>query len=99
MQNGVPVTGLSGAASSERRYTIQVPAGRTQLRVQTSGGTGDADLYVRQGSAPTTTTYTCRPYQGGNNETCTISNPAAGTWHVMVRGYSAYSGLSLVGSY
>ncbi|WP_343225130.1 S8 family peptidase [Luteimonas sp. MC1750] len=99
LQNGVPVTGLSGAASSERRYTIQVPAGRTQLRVQTSGGTGDADLYVRQGSAPTTTTYTCRPYQGGNNETCTINNPAAGTWHVMVRGYSAYSGLSLVGSY
>lgn len=99
LQNGVPVTGLSGAASSERRYTIQVPAGRSQLRVQMSGGTGDADLYVRQGSAPTTTSYTCRPYRAGNAETCTINSPAAGTWHVMVRGYSAYSGVSLVGSY
>lgn len=99
LQNGVPVTGLSGAASSERRYTIQVPAGRSQLRVQMSGGTGDADLYLRQGSAPTTTSYTCRPYQGGNNETCTINSPAAGTWHVMVRGYNTYSGVSLVGSY
>src|SRR5690606_21058057 len=95
LQNGVPVTGLSGAAGSERRCTIQVPAGRSQLRIQTSGGTGDADLYVRFGSAPTTSTYTCRPYLSGNNETCTINSPSAGTWHVLVRGYSAYSGLTL----
>ncbi|NLA67769.1 MAG: S8 family serine peptidase [Gammaproteobacteria bacterium] len=99
LQNGVPVTGLSGAASSERRYTIQVPAGRSQLQLQMSGGTGDADLYVRFGSAPTTTTYNCRPYRTGNSETCTFSNPSAGTWHVLVRGYSAYSGVSLVGTY
>ncbi|GGK00503.1 S8 family peptidase [Luteimonas terricola] len=99
LQNGVPVTGLSGAASSERRYTIQVPTGRSQLRLQMSGGTGDADLYLRHGSAPTTTAYTCRPYLTGNNETCTINSPAAGTWHVLVRGYSAYSGVSLVGTY
>nr|WP_268236956.1 PPC domain-containing protein [Luteimonas terricola] len=95
----MPVTGLSGAASSERRYTIQVPTGRSQLRLQMSGGTGDADLYLRHGSAPTTTAYTCRPYLTGNNETCTINSPAAGTWHVLVRGYSAYSGVSLVGTY
>ncbi|MGY0651649.1 S8 family peptidase [Luteimonas sp. A537] len=99
LQNGVPVTGLSGAANSERRYTIQVPAGRSQLRVQTSGGSGDVDLYVRQGSAPTTSTYSCRPYRAGNAETCTFNSPAAGTWHVLVRGYSAYSGVSVVGSY
>ncbi|MEN1957060.1 PPC domain-containing protein [Luteimonas sp. MJ204] len=99
LQNGVPVTGLSGAANSERRYTIQVPAGRSQLRVQTSGGSGDVDLYVRQGSAPTTSTYSCRPYRAGNAETCTFNSPAAGTWHVLVRGYSAYSGVSVVGTY
>jgi len=99
LQNGVPVTGLSGAANSERRYTIEVPAGRSQLRVQTSGGSGDVDLYVRQGSAPTTSTYSCRPYRAGNAETCTFNSPAAGTWHVLVRGYSAYSGVSVVGTY
>jgi hypothetical protein len=60
-----------------------------------SGGTGDADLYVRQGSQPTTTTYNCRPYLSGNTESCSISNPAAGTWYVSVRGYSAYSGVNL----
>src|SRR5690606_30257303 len=99
LTNGVPVTGISGAASSQQFWTRSVPAGATNLSFQTSGGSGDADLYVRFGSAPTTSTYDCRPYQNGNNETCSFPSPAAGTWHVMLRGYSAYSGVSLVGSY
>ena len=64
-----------------------------------SGWTGDADLYVKYGSAPTTSSYDCRPYTGGNNEVCDIANVRAGTYHVMLRGYRAYSGVSLVGSY
>ena len=64
-----------------------------------AGGTGDADLYVQHGAQPTATSYECRPYLVGNNETCTISSPAAGTWHVMIRGFSTFSGISLTGSY
>lgn len=88
-------TNLSGAASSWKHFTLDINAGTTALNVSISGGTGDADLYVNRGSQPTTSTYTCRPYKQGNNETCTISNPQAGTWHVSVRGYSSYSGLTL----
>ena len=99
LQNGVPVTGISGASGSQQFWTINVPAGASNLQIRTSGGTGDADLYVRFGSAPTTTTYNCRPYQTGNTETCTFAAPSAGTYHVMLRGYSAFSGVSLVGSY
>ena len=99
LQNNVPVTGLGAASGASLSYTVEVPAGRSQLRVAISGGSGDADLYVRQGSAPTDTTYTCRPYLSGNNETCTINNPAAGTWHVRVKGYSTFSGVSLNAQY
>ncbi len=99
LTNGVAVTGLSGAAGSARYWTIEVPAGATNLNIAMSGGTGDADLYVRRGSAPTTSTYDCRPYQSGNNESCPFATPTAGTYHVMVRGYSSYAGASLVGSY
>jgi serine protease len=60
-----------------------------------SGGTGDADLYIRQGSQPTLTTYDCRPYENGNDETCSFSNPTADTWHIGVYGYTAASGVSL----
>ncbi|HEX4872994.1 MAG TPA: S8 family peptidase [Nevskiaceae bacterium] len=99
LSNGVPVTGLSGAAGTELRFTLQVPSGASNLSFQMSGGSGDADLYVRFGTAPTTTSYDCRPYLGGNAETCTFATPQVGTYHVMVRGYSSFSGVSLVGSY
>lgn len=42
-------------------------------------GTGDADLYVRWGSAPTSSSYTCRPYKNGSNEECVLEVPAGTT--------------------
>ncbi len=88
-------TSLSGTSSSWKHYAITVPSGAASLTVTQSGGSGDADLYVRQGSQPTTSSYNCRPYLSGNNETCIISNPGAGTWYVSVRGYASYSGVSV----
>lgn len=99
LENGVAVTNLSGSQGSETFFTLEVPDGAENLVFQISGGSGDADLYVRFGSAPTTSSYDCRPYRNGNNETCSFDNPQAGTWHVMLRGYQAYSGVALVGSY
>ncbi len=78
---------------------MDVPSGASDLSFVMSGGSGDADLYVKFGSQPTTSSYDCRPYQSGNNETCNISNVQAGTYHVMIRGYSSYSGVSLTGSF
>src|SRR5690606_22175367 len=99
LNDGVPVTGISGGSGSTQYWTMQVPSGASNLSFQMSGGSGDADLYVRHGSQPTTSTYNCRPYLNGNNETCTMPAATAGTWHVMVRGYSSFSGVSLVGNY
>jgi hypothetical protein len=99
LTNGVPVSGLSGTIGSETFYTIVVPAGQDDLEIQISGGSGDCDLYVRRNAAPTLTAYDYRPYQVGNNETVTVESPAAGTWYIMLRGYTAYSGLTLVATY
>ncbi len=98
LSNGVPVTGISGATSSQQFWKVTVPAGRT-LTITMSGGTGDADLYTRQGSKPTTTTYSCRPYLSGNNETCSVSSTVAGDYYIMLRGYSAFSGVTLKATY
>lgn len=98
LADGQAKTGLSGAANSETFYTMTVPSGATNVTFTMSGGSGDADMYVRAGSKPTSSTYDCRPYKGGNSEECSIDNPTAGTYHVMLRGYSAYSAVSLVGN-
>ena len=99
LQNGVPISNLSGSLGSERHYYMPVPSGATNLKFEISGGTGDADLYVKFGSPPTTSSYDCRPYLSGNNESCTFSTPQTGTYYVMIRAYQAYSGVTLKGSY
>jgi vibriolysin len=55
---------------------------------------------VRAGSAPTTTTYDCRPYKTGNAEVCDLAaKTTTTTFYVMVRAYSSFSGVTLKGSY
>jgi len=98
LTNGTAVTAIGGATGSTKYYRVATPAGRT-LSVRISGGTGDADLYTKFGSRPTTSSYLCRPYLNGNTETCTTSNTSAGDYYVMLRGYSTYSGVSLIASY
>jgi len=100
LANGVAVALPAKALGTwSSTYTLAVPAGRTTLTFSISGGSGDADLYVRYGASPTATTYPGRPYKTGNYETCTFNSPQAGTWYVRVRAYAAYSGVSLKGSY
>jgi secreted trypsin-like serine protease len=84
-------------------YTVVIPAGTTKLVVNTSGGTGDADLYVYRDSAPSSsvtaavnTSTRCVPYRDGNTETCTFNNPVAGTtYYIRVRAYSSFSGVNM----
>jgi hypothetical protein len=99
LQNGVAVTGIAGFAGSEKFYKIDVPAGQPKLDIVMTGTTGDADLYVKKGAKPTTTDYDYRPYLIGNNESVTIDNPDGATWYIMIRGYAAYSGVSLKATY
>ena len=99
LQSGVPVSNLTAAKGGKLNFTVEVPAGRSQLVVTSSGGNGDADLYVKFGSAPTASSYDCRPYKSGNAETCTLNAPKAGTWHVQLSGFSAFSGVTLKASY
>lgn len=98
LSNGVALT-ISGSSGSKKYYSLDVPAGQASLAFDMSGGTGDADLYVKFGAVPTSSTYDCRPYKSGNAENCSFTNPAAGTWYVMVNGFSAYSSAVLKGTY
>jgi PKD repeat protein len=99
LSNGVAKTGLAAATGAYLKFTMVVPAGATALKFVMSGGTGDADMYVKFGSEPTDSVYDCRPYVSGNAETCTITTAQAGTYYVNLKGYSAFSGVSLTGSF
>jgi serine protease len=96
-QTWTNLSASAGSGMSVRQFVVR--AGATNLKFQISGGTGDADLYVRYGSAPTTSSYTCRPYLNGNSELCTIANPTAGTWYIGLYPYTSYSGVTLTASH
>jgi Zn-dependent metalloprotease len=99
LTNGVAVTNLSGATGSWTNFKITVPASQTQLQIVMSGGTGDADMYVKRGAVPTSTVYDYRPYLTGNAETVTVANPVAGDWYISLNAYAAYSGVTLKATY
>lgn len=94
---------ISGATGSQKLYRVRVNAGATSLVIRTSGGTGDLDLHVRYAQVPqlkanaggTAGSTGCRPYLAGNNETCTFTNPSAGSWYILLDGYEAYAGATL----
>ncbi|VAW39453.1 Extracellular ribonuclease precursor [hydrothermal vent metagenome] len=98
LTNGVTVSGLAASTGNSLEYTMTVPSAATNLTFNIVGGSGDADLYVRFGSAPTQDTYDCRPWLNGNVETCN-ETAQVGTYYIMVRAYTAFSGVSLTGSY
>jgi len=99
LSNGVAVTGIAANVGAQLPYTPAVPSGATNLRFDTTGGTGDADLYVKFGSPPTLSSFDC--VSGGETATdsCVLPSATAGTWYVMVHAYSAISNVSLTGSY
>ncbi len=96
--NPPPWAGIDQSATVARNVEMRwqtpaLPAGSYQFQIT---GSGDADLYVRTGSAPTTSTYDCRPYKAGSNESCLATVNSGATVHVMVRGYAQSSSFRLV---
>lgn len=84
----------SVATGAVLNYTITIPANASNL-VVTITGTGDADLYVKNApinwpaeqGAHNETNFKA-PYIGGSAESVTFPSPGAGTWYVLVHGYS-----------
>ncbi|CAM3237235.1 M43 family zinc metalloprotease [Shewanella violacea] len=97
--NASPRYGLSANTGQYLHYFIDLPAGASNLQVNISGGSGDADLYTRFNAEPTDSSYNCRPYASGNNESCSEPSPSAGRWYVSIKSYSAFADLTLEASF
>jgi hypothetical protein len=99
LEKGVPISNLSAPQDGQLLFAIVVPAGKWNLTIGISGGTGDADLYTRLGSQPTLSIYDCAPGVKNNTESCFVSTPQAGTYYVMVNAFQPFSGVTITASY
>ena len=99
LQNNVELDNLSARRGGEVRFTFDVPENAARLEIRTSGGQGNADLYVRHDTQPTLRTFDCRSIDRGTAESCSANNPDAGTYHIMVNARRNFRGVSLSARY
>lgn len=95
--SGVPLVDLNDVKKGEKMYVLTTTEDNLTINIQLAGGSGDADLYVASNRLPTQVDYDCRPYKSTSNESCEIELQSAGKVYIMLRGYSSYEGVTLVG--
>lgn len=86
---------LDASTGSEDIFAISVPAGASELKVTLSGTNGDADLFVNEGTVVSRSLWDCRSITNTSNEECVITNPAEGTYSILVHAYKTYSSVQL----
>ncbi|MFP6665455.1 MAG: trypsin-like serine protease [Deltaproteobacteria bacterium] len=88
----VIVTGFDGnlgaGTNAEKAYIVSLGSGRQLLRISFNSednGSLGADLYVKHGSAPTTSDNDCARDGSGPHGGCSFASPASGDWHILVK--------------
>jgi len=82
---------LAGNFAAENETSFTVAPGTERFRVVLNGleaGSNDIDLYLKLGSAPTTSVFDLRSINGGVFDDIEVVAPAAGEWFVLVDEYS-----------
>lgn len=86
----------SSATGVSRWHAVRIPQGTRRLVVNTSGGSGNPDVYVAYNSSPSVTNYSCKSTNSSTTEQCAVLNPnTTGTYYIMLRATGAYSGVKL----
>jgi serine protease len=100
LTNRVMLTGQSGSAGASAVYKLDVPTGALALTLRTLQGNGNLSVYVKVGSAGSATNYDFKSASSaGTTKSVAISRPRAATYYVTVVGDSAYSGVTILGTF
>jgi hypothetical protein len=99
LQNGQTVAALAGLPGTRQHFQIDIPPGTGRLAVGTIGGSGDCDLYLSRGALPEPKSYQYVSNGSSTDEAITIHQPAPGTWHILVYGYSRFDGAGLTATW
>ena len=95
LQNGFSQVNLSGETFSTVMFRVIIPAGARDLRFDTSGGSGDCDIFVRFGAQPTDNSFDAAGTGATTAEHLRFGSPAAGAWYVKIDAARAYPGVTL----
>ena len=89
------------AAGGSVVFSIDVPAGARNLVIRSVGGTGDASLFVKAGTAPLAdgSDATARSVHPGNTESVIVNAPVAATWFVRLSAVKDFENVTVLATY
>lgn len=99
LANGVPVENISAPTDGELAFFIDVPPDSGHLIIETSGGTGDADIYVGHEFEPSLVDFDCVGWLAGNDERCWFPIPEPGRYNIVLHAYAAIAGVQLLATF
>ncbi|NRA84279.1 MAG: collagenase, partial [Gammaproteobacteria bacterium] len=76
-------------------FFVDVPANSAKLTIKTTGGTGDADMYVKFAEYASLENFDQRPFMSGNEESVEIDSPESGRYYIGLSAYNAFNNLQL----
>jgi hypothetical protein len=99
VQNGQRIPNLQSTSMPGRFYfAIDVPAGQSQLEIETQGS-GELKLYARYGTLPTTWGTLVASVPGTANQRIVVPTPRAGRWYISMFGWNPFWGVELRAEY
>ncbi len=99
LTNGNAFTHRAGTHGHSAVFKITVPAGMTKLNVQTSGDSGNSEIFLRKDAAPVGKFFDEHSNKFRNRAEITVENPDAGDWYVLLRARTNFSQCNIVASY
>ena len=83
---GIPVTNLTAGSGNWMLFKLVVPYSSSErlLVISLSGGSGNANLFVRRSYLPTTTSYGWSSRKKNNEEDVYINSRYSGTFHFIL---------------
>jgi len=96
LENNIPVNNQSDYSKGRKFYKFVVPSGISSFEISTSGGIGDANIYIMRNQWPTKRLFDFKSASLGNSDSVEITNNPSGVWYVMLDAYADYSGVTIV---
>ncbi|QGX39992.1 lytic polysaccharide monooxygenase [Permianibacter aggregans] len=101
LSNGCRISNLNMHVNAGSNWImLWLPAGARNLQIQTSGGSGNVDLYLSSVNWPTPSSYQWRSNNAGNAESLSLATPEGGRWYYLnLLAVAPYAGVSVQASW
>ena len=99
LADNLPTFEMEADTGDQKIFFFDLPHDVAWFEVETTGGTGDVDLYVQPGQPASPSNWRCRPYEWGNDEACLLNTQGNERWFITLDAYDEFSDVTLIAKF